>query len=293
MTFTVPYRFLAEVVTMARESADKRVRVLVVEDIETTRSMYVRNLELRGDYHVDTAADLDEATAALDAFTYHVALVDIMLAGAKDTANRDGTKVLERIRDLDEGTRAVVLSAQKETQQVREFIKEYEAFDYLDKDALLEAGIGKMIEYVATAAGDSKVGTEPSWDAVVAALAGDRDEPAFVSEAMSSLKFGGGFENLKRTLTAAVRHLLPLAPAREGATGLALDESTGSLEARFWSKGQGCAIEFVLSGKDGDGPSQGAAAGDAALVEREKGGLSVVVTRLAEEPREGFADAVR
>lgn len=278
---------------MARESVDKRVRVLVVEDIETTRNMYVRNLELRGDYRVDTAADLAEATAALDTLTYHVALVDIMLAGAKDTANRDGTDVLGRIGELDEGTRAVVLSAQKEPQQVREFMKAHGAFDYLEKDDLLKAGIGKMIEYVAAAAAASPVGDEPAWDAVVGSLAGDRDEPAFVSEVMDRLKFKGGFENLQRTLTAAVRYMAPLAPVREGGGGLAFDEERGVMAARFWSKGQGCAIEFTLAGKQGGAPGEGTGSRDGALMEREKGGLSLAIVRQADLPREAFADAAR
>lgn len=278
---------------MTRKSADKRVRVLVVEDIETTRRMYVRHLELEGDYRVDVAGNLAEASAALDAVTYHVALVDIMLAGAKDTANRDGTKVLERIRDLDEGTRAVVLSAQKETQQVREFLKEYEAFDYLDKNDLLESGIGKMLEYVDSAAKDSTVDAQPDWDSIVNSLVGDCDERTFVSEVMGELKFRGGFENLQRTLTAAVRHLAPLAPVRDGSTGLAFDGGSRSMAARFWSKGQGCAIELMLSGENSNDSDGATSSEDGVLLAREKGGLEVVAVELPGEPRQAFADSAR
>lgn len=288
----VPCQFLAEeVLPVARESTDKRVKILIVEDIETTRNMYARNLGLKGDYLLETAADLAEATSALEARTFHVALVDIMLAGPEDTANRDGTQVLDLIHELDEGTRAVVLSAQKEPQQVREYLKGHEAFDYLEKGDLLESGIGKMHEYVAEAAANSPVGAEPSWEAVVAALAGDCDEPAFVAEVMGKLKFKGGFENLQRALTSSVRYLLPLVPV-DGNGGLVFDEARQAMTARFWSKGQGCAVEFILSGKEGD-EADGAVAADGLLVAREKRGLSVVVAQLPEARREAFAGPVR
>ncbi len=271
---------------MTHESVDKRVRLLVVEDVETTRNMYVRNLELDGDYRVDTAADLEQATAALDLVSYHVALVDIMLAGPKDTSNRDGAKVLERIRDMGEGTRAIVLSGQSETQQVREFLKELDAFDYLDKDALLEAGIGKMVEYVDTASAGSPLGSTPSWEIVSRALGGAREEPEFVSE-MLALRFGGGFENLRQTLAASIRHLLPLLPPREGEAGLTVN-GAGAMSASFWSKGQGCAVEIAVVGKNS---TEAPPSGEETLLAREKGGLGVSVTRL-DEPRQAFADSV-
>jgi CheY-like chemotaxis protein len=271
---------------MARDSIDKRTRVLVVEDVETTRNMYIRALELRGDCRADGAADLREALDALDSCTYQVALVDIMLAGAQDTANRDGAKVLERIRDLSEGTRAIVLSGQDEPQLTRDFLMDYGAADYLAKNTLQETGIGKLIELVQREADAGSVGGEPSWDELVAALAGDRDEPMFVSDVMGKLRFKGGFENLRRNLAAAIRHLAPLLPQRGSGEGLAYDEAGNAFEGKFWSKGQACAIELRLTGDDG-GPA--APPPDSVMFEREKGGLRVHVTRLPEEPREAFA----
>lgn len=273
---------------MARNSVDKRTSILVVEDIETTRNMYVRNLELEGGYSVDMAKDLSEAVNALERRAYQVALVDIMLAGPKDTANRDGIKVLQRIRELGEGTQAVVLSAQKDTQLVREFIKEYSAFDYLDKDSLNKAGLDKMFDFVARAAKKSPVGDQPSWEAVVECLAGGRTERMFVSDIMN-LSFSGGFENLSRTLPAAVRYLLPLMPPEEGSQGLTLRDEEGRFVARYWSKGQGCAVEVTLRGKDGPRASAPAPEDDGVFLEREKGGLEVVVSRLADVARSAFA----
>lgn len=276
--------------TVSADTTDKRVRVLVVEDDDATRRMYARNLDLQGGYRVDTAASLTEALAALEAMTYHVALVDIMLAGPKDTANRDGTAVLDRIVELGEGTRAVVLSAQEEPQQVREFIRAHGAFDYLEKNDLLKAGIKKLFDFVDAAAAGSAVAVEPDWETVVRSLAGEHDEMAFVSEVMSRLKFGGGFENLQRTLIAATRHLHPLALPLGEREGLVFSEEEEAMVGRFWSKGQSCPVEFVLAGKGAHGRPGSA---DAILVDREKGGLSVRVTRCGSESRDAFADPAR
>lgn len=268
---------------MKDDSIDKRTRVLVVEDVDTMRKMLVRSLRLRGDYRVHEAGDLEQAMEALDTCTYQVALVDIMLAGAMDTANRDGAKVLERIRDLEEGTRAIVLSGQDEPQRARDFLKDYGAADYLEKRELQKAGIGKLVEMIAAEAEVSPLGEKPSWDSVVAALAGARDEPMFVSEVMK-LDFNGGFENLRNNLAAAIRHLVPLVPEREADAGLVVDGDGGGFKGKFWSKGQACAVEISLLGNgNGNGNSNGV------MLEREKGGLRVVVTRLPELSRHAFA----
>jgi CheY-like chemotaxis protein len=275
---------------MAHDAIDKRVRVLIIEDDDSTRRMYARHLDLQGGYRVAAAASLAEALEALELMTYHVALVDIMLAGPKDTANRDGTAVLDRISELDEGTRAVVLSAQEEPQEVREFMKEHGAFDYLEKKDLLKTGISKLFEYIEAAAAESTVSADPSWDAVVGSLAGERNEVEFVSEVMGKLKFGGGFENLQRTLIAATRHLAPLALPCDDGRGLCFSEDDGAMVAHFWSKGQGCSIEVILAGKGSD---LAPAKGDGVLVNREKGGLSVRVERRGTEPRDAFAELAR
>jgi len=266
---------------MKDDSVDKRTRVLVVEDVDTMRKMLVRSFLLRGNYRVDEAANLDEAMVALNTCTYQVALVDIMLAGAMDTANRDGAKVLERIRDLDEGTRAIVLSGQDEPQLARDFLKEFGAADYVAKSTLGKSGVGKLVEMVAAEAEASPVGEKPSWDAVIAALAGDRDEPMFVSEAMK-LNFKGGFENLRNNLGTAIRHLMPLLPERAG-NGLVANGN--GFSGRFWSKGQACAVELSLL----DSESDNSADADRMIFEREKGGLRVVVSRLPDIERDAFA----
>jgi CheY-like chemotaxis protein len=272
---------------MARDGADKRTRVLVVEDIETLRESYMLNLELEGEFRVHGARDLQEAITALARCTYHVALVDIMLAGESDESNRDGVTVLERIRDLGEGTQAVALSGQRHTQLAAQIVRDYGAFDYLDKNEVSQVGFAAIAAKVTAAATASPVGAVPSWDAIAATLGDGRSEAVFVSELMGELKFKGGAATLTSVLPAAAQHLAPLAPATTGG-GVSLDPAQGTFHGSFWSKGQGCAIDFAI-GRTADAPQVGDAdASSDLLVARDKAGLSVRVVRLSDCSRDAF-----
>lgn len=278
---------------MTHDAIEKRTRVLVVEDIETLRDSYVLNLELEKRYRIDSAADLAQATDAITNRTYHVALVDIMLAGEKDVANRDGVKVLERIRNLNEGTKAVVLSIQPHTQLVREILKQYSAYDYLDKGAVRADGFSLVVGTIDKAAEASPVGDVPTWQAVVQDLAaGQWEEAQFVSEALGSLQFKGGFENLSRTLIGALQHFMPLLPLKRGQRGFLFDSGAGKFRGHFWSKGQGCAIRLVLCGRqpptaDSDSRSDPRAQ---LLLARDKADLSVRVEQVSDAARQDFAE---
>jgi CheY-like chemotaxis protein len=274
-----------------RDAVDRRTRVLVVEDIDTLRDSYVLNLELEKRYRVDSAADLLEATAAVASCTYHVALVDIMLAGEKDVANRDGVKVLERIRELNEGTKPIVLSIQPHPQLVADLLQDYGAYGYLDKDAVRQGGgFGKVVALVDKATDASPVGIVPTWNAVVQnLLAGQADEGTFVSEAMDRLQFKGGFENLRETLVSAMRYFLPLLPPTKDRGGLAYDVDNGAFGGRFWSKGQGCAVEVALTGgQQASAEAIGGQHSGGVLLAQEKAQLAIRVEQLPQAARQEF-----
>jgi DNA-binding NarL/FixJ family response regulator len=167
---------------MSDQALERRPRILVVEDIQVMRESYVDNLEIDDDYYVDAAANLSDALAAMQRRTYHVALVDIMLAGEKDIANRDGVRVLEQIESQGEGTRCIVLTAQRETQLVRDFLRNLNAFDYLDKSVVGSKGFAAIANAIAEALASSPVGREIEWNDVVKVLAGGAYEERFVSD---------------------------------------------------------------------------------------------------------------
>jgi CheY-like chemotaxis protein len=271
---------------------DERTRILVVEDVATMRESYVANLELQRRYRVAAAEDLASAQEALDNCTYHVALVDIMLAGPKDVANRDGTEVLKHIRDLHEGTQAIVLSAQDEKQLVRDLLKDYGAFDYLDKAVVQEAGISLVMSTVESAAERSTVGNAPPWKSVVDCLTVGRSEAEFVGEVMEQLKFKGGFENLSRTLINVAKELMPLLPPLSGPRGLSFDIDLRAYRGRYWSKGQGCCVEVFLADQRtpvSDIEHVASTSGGNVLLTREKGQITVIVVEDTGANRRDFA----
>ncbi len=226
---------------------DKKPRILVVEDVDTFRESHIDNLE-RENYTVAGAGSLAEARETLEKRSYHAALVDIMLGGEKDLANRDGVKVLEVLRDLDEGTQPIVVSAQPEKQRVRDFLKDYGAFDYLDKRALASGGIQVLLQMVKSAVEASSAGKDLSWDELDVPLAAGMSERFFVTDCLSRLQFKGGFEHFSRSLLTVGKHLSPLLVPQGKERAMLFDATLKAFRGMFWSKGQGLAIELLIGG---------------------------------------------
>src|SRR5438876_98719 len=122
---------------------ETKPRILVVEDIKSYRDTWVAVLSREG-FKVDGAGTVEEAKAAADRCSYHVAVIDIMLEG-DDRSNRDGIEVVRYLRWLREDTQPLVLSAQDDTTLVRDLLREYGAIDYLSKKDFKETGKGNAL----------------------------------------------------------------------------------------------------------------------------------------------------
>lgn len=118
-----------------------KTRILIVEDEDAIRGPYKTSLERRG-YNVDEATNLDTAIERINVITYHVAIVDLMLAGP-GVPNLDGLEVLKQLRILNEGTKSIVLSTQKDAQVSADTVQEYSAFRYVKKEIISREGLGK------------------------------------------------------------------------------------------------------------------------------------------------------
>lgn len=271
---------------------DKRVRVLVVEDIESFRESCIANLE-RENYRADGASNLQEAKAAIDRSAYHVAIVDIMLAGESDWSNRDGVRVLEYIRELAEGTQPIVLSKQSELQLVRDFLKKYGAFDYLNKEELEHTGISLLFDMLKQAVKASPLTAPPAWESFSPSLAWGTSEDDFVYQCLRVLEFKGGFENLSRSLLTVAGDLRPLLVPRNASRAIVYDQALGAFRGKYWSKGQGIAIELLLFGApmpDSRILQLPGLTGRHVLYNREKAGLLVVILDLPDAGREAFME---
>ncbi len=226
---------------------DTRTRILVVEDIDTMRETWIAVLE-RANYRVEGAATAVAAIAAIDCSSYHVAIVDIMLAGEKDISNRDGAKVLEYLRDVGDRTRALVLSGQSnDITLVRDLLKKYDAFDYIAKWDVEEKGNSFLLQKIKDTVVPEKT---ISWDELTRTLAWNWMEQAFVSECLHFLKFNGGFENLSRLLLTACQHVMPLLVGIGATRAISRDKVPEVFSGTFWSRGQGTAVELLIYGKN-------------------------------------------
>ncbi|MAQ91400.1 MAG: hypothetical protein CMM03_16205 [Rhodopirellula sp.] len=109
------------------EASESRERILVVDDNEMNRDMLSRRLQRKG-YHVDTAIGGREALEALDAESYDLVLLDIMMPDV------DGFQVLESARRQYDATELPIIMATAKTES-DDIVKALEmgASDYVTK----------------------------------------------------------------------------------------------------------------------------------------------------------------
>ena len=258
---------------------DSRKRVLVVEDIGYLRDTLLSVFEDEG-WRADGCLGLQDSIEAIDRCTYHVAVVDIMLAGARNTDNRDGMTILRHLAELNEGTQVVVLSGADDVGLVRDVHQRALASMYLLKSDLAANGNVFLVGRIKDAMAASTVGSGPRWDVLARTIGGGLTEEAFVQECLSSLSFKGGWEGLVESLVSACSPSVPLIPQARPFSGLSRNKLPEVFSGRFWSKSQSEAIEVLLHGKNASPDaveSQWDLSRRDALYSRCKGDLSALV----------------
>lgn len=270
------------------DTIDNRHRVLFVEDVDSMRESYLANIR-RQNYRADGAANLAAAIDAIDKCTYHVAIVDIMLAGPRDTSNRDGLEVLRHIRSLDEGTQTIVLSGQEnDLQLVSDSYAEHKVFSYILKNKVREEGVSFLLQAIQNAVANYP--TKSTWNDLVNQIAWPIGEALFVSECLRLLEFNGGAGNLLNSLLTSCNPLMPLLVPKQSERALPYDKELDLFRGIFWSKGQGKAVEILVSGKNVSNALEKALTGRIILDKREKAGLSICIAEALESSRSEFSD---
>lgn len=262
----------------------KKKRVLLVEDVASSRKAYKSRLELEG-YSVTAAANLEDAKAAVDARTFHVALVDIMLDGPKNTANRDGVEVIKHINNLDEGTLVIPLTGQGQKSFVRDTFKELGVFDFLDKhEDITTKGWDFAVSRIEAAISRSELDDTPEWSDFVKNTLHPEEEQVLVSN-VSALTDGVKFEIFTRLLSAAIREFQPLVGVPGGDSAFSLNQAEDCVTGEFWSKSHGRAVSIqIRKASNGNGePIK-----DADLFVRTKSKVSVAVRPLEGKKRMDF-----
>jgi CheY-like chemotaxis protein len=279
---------------------DKRHRILIVEDVKNMRDTW-RAVFKHEDFRADGAATLEEAMRAIDRTSYHVALVDIMLAGEKDVSDRGGVSVLQYLSDLHEPTQCLVISGQDtDITLVRDLLKDFAVFDYIEKKNIEQQGNDIVNKKVKNAAGECSLTKPIGWSSLIRSLLADYSEDRkaayvvehnAVSRWLPILAFRGGFENFSNSLVAMCQNLAPLHAASAGDKILSFHEAPNVLSGMYWSKGQGTAVELLVFGNGSPRESvdkQWDLANRNILYDRTKADLSTIAVARPDLSRSDF-----
>jgi CheY-like chemotaxis protein len=271
---------------------DKRSKILVVEDEDSARRTLTAVLKREG-ARVESCGSLSEACSAIEAIRFDLALIDIMLAGPQDRANRDGIEVLRRINEAAEGTRTLVLSGQSDIDLVVDIWQEHGADGYVSKETAEREGLPFLLDKIREALKASAAPRQQrDWNSLMHALAPGGADLSLVHDILQQSTFRGGLPVLRDGLLAACKWLVPLLPPGEGQALAADKDLPGAFAGLYWSRGQGCAVQIIVHGVNVD-----AAAADrhfSAEVHgqmhwRTKSGLTILVLARSDLSRSSFA----
>lgn len=218
-------------------------RILVVENLDGLRKTYITGLKLAG-FTVDGAGSLQEALDLIDAKTYLVMVIDLMLRDPKDSS-KEGLQVLDRSQELGEGTLSIVLSGQEEPQMAADTIKEHGAFYYVAKSKVLESGMEYLVGLVSKATKSARIKKYGDADNILSVLAGTDGAIVWTDRCLRILRPEGGYAGLKSFFTGFCDPMVPLMPLREVSQPLVVHEERRFASGRFWSKGLGLPVELV------------------------------------------------
>jgi CheY-like chemotaxis protein len=235
----------ASVMNKPRRILMSQKRILVVENLDYLRKQYIFALENAG-FAVDGADNLQNALNLIDAKTYHVALVDLMLRDPEDNTSMEGLEVLAKLQRLGEGTERIVLSTQKKPQIAVDTIKQYGASYYIDKSKLREGGIQYLVEQVSQVADSVKIKKYGDVENILSVMAYGSEVVAWEDRCLRTLKPRRGHMGLKGFFTGFCEPLVPLMPQQEAFPPLAIHQEKGFVNGKFWSKGGGLPVELLV-----------------------------------------------
>jgi CheY-like chemotaxis protein len=213
-------------------------KVLIVEDEATWRKLYQKVLEKEG-YRVWIAGSLPAALDLLARHFFHVAIVDIRLVD-NQPGNQDGIEVVKRISQADEGTRAIIITAFGTIQMTRDAFKQYQVFEFMEKQTHDQARFCQMVEQAVEEARGQVMDRRVRGTGLRDLIRGF--SPQEVQEALAS----GGLEELDTLFRGLLYDLHPLLPDRQEAWLIERGGKPAMVEACYWSRmlGQPILVRF-------------------------------------------------
>lgn len=232
------------------------ISVLIVEDDSAVRTSYVNYLRRKG-FTVAEAHDRGSAIEAIHNRTFHVALVDIMLAG-EDVTNRDGVAIIEQLNALGEGTLAVAVSTQDDTQLAADLVQKYKAYRYLSKTTVRRGRFEPLVEIVERAYADLELhpfgldSVQRKNRSALAYLAGGGQALVLAfNRWLSVLGRNASPNTLENLIEVFFSRWAPILPLKGEEEYLRTDENNQLLHGTFWSKAEAKAVDLIICSADG------------------------------------------
>lgn len=221
-------------------------RVLIVEDRLDFQNIFIKIINrLKFEYKVATS--FSESQELLRKFSFHIALIDLSLDN-KDTNNRDGFKVLDLIKKLNEGTESIILTAYGKPRDADRIIFErYNLFGFIDKSDMDASEVTTRIKDAAEKAklemykpskflhNIDSIANAQYLDWIMKSINKKSDE-------ITDAKLAELESFIKRLLI----DLTPLLQQKNVESGeiFPLDNSIKTIRTKYWSKALGCAVEM-------------------------------------------------
>ena len=213
-------------------------KVLIVEDEVTWRKLYRKVLEKEG-YHIRAADSLSAALDLLDRHFFHAAIVDIRLVD-NQPGNQDGIEAVKRIAQADEGTRVIVITAFGTIQMTRDAFKQYNVFEFMEKQTHDQARFCQMIEQAVEEAESEAMERRRRESGLRDLIKGF--SPQEIQEALAS----GGLAELDTLFKGLLYDFHPLLPDRQKARLIEQEAKPVMVEVCYWSRmsGQPILVKF-------------------------------------------------
>lgn len=219
------------------------LRILVVEDVADISDSYKFHLENAG-FVVDIVETRKGAIEALTAKYYDVALVDLHLKD-DDVTFKGGFAVLDVIKTLQEGTKAIVASG---TSEIEDSVASYDKGikSYIIKGPITSKDI---IEKIKDAVKDHTQPLFGDFQTLSSYLAAPEVTPIWEDPIQSAL--GCGYDGMHKILWNALRPYLPILRRKDGTPSMIVDKTQRAVAGAFWSKAEGFAIWVSIRGEGG------------------------------------------
>jgi ActR/RegA family two-component response regulator len=211
--------------------------VIIVEDTSKWQRILSREC-IKAGLRPVAVGSLAAAAELLERQHFGVALVDIRLS-EHDDKNPDGLNVLALLRDKYPWTAAVVVTGKGDAKLARDVLKDYKAFDFLEK--VPDGDVYSFDSTIGSALEHHKTVVSMHVRSATFYLHGSQEVSIFEHGLL--LFTGVGVENLQAILARATEGLLPF---RLGGPSLSL---TGEqlYSGKFWSFALGATVQIGLA----------------------------------------------